>query len=190
MLFHEIGWFQGFQTETGPYLRTLLDPAHSQYLPRHQVETDPSWKQLIPYCIFECQGEIFSYQRGESGGESRLKSLRSIGIGGHISTEDQQNTPDAVYATGMRREIEEEIEIGTTWTESLVGLINDDESDVGRVHLGVVHLFRLDAPKVLPREESIKNTGFAPPAEFINRLDEFETWSQICLKNLFGDNGE
>jgi predicted NUDIX family phosphoesterase len=187
MLFHEIGWFQGFQPNTGPYLRTLLDPAHSRYLPRSEVETDPSWKQLIPYCIFIHAGQILHYTRGKAGGEARLRSLRSVGIGGHISIEDRQNVPDAVYATGMRREIEEEIEIGTAWTESLVGLINDDETDVGRVHLGVVHLFRLDQPKVRPREASIKDTGFAPPADLIARLEEFETWSQICLENLFRD---
>ena len=189
MLFHEIGWFQGFQPETGPLLRTLLDPAHSQYLPRSEVETDPSWKQLIPYCVFTCGGQILHYRRGQSGGESRLKSRRSIGIGGHISIEDQQNMPEAVYATGMQREIDEEIEISTNWSESLIGMINDDETDVGKVHLGVVHLFRLDEPKVSPREESIRDTEFAPPADLLGKLDEFETWSQICLKELCGAGG-
>jgi predicted NUDIX family phosphoesterase len=65
-----------------------------------------------------------------------------------------------------------------------VGLINDDETEVGRVHLGIVHIFDLDAPKVRPREESILESGFAPPAELVRDLDSFETWSQICLNHL------
>ena len=63
-------------------------------------------------------------------------------------------------------------------------MINDDESEVGRVHLGVVHVFELESAKVLPREESIQDTGFATPEELLADLDEFETWSQICLKQL------
>ena len=57
---------------------------------------------------------------------------------------------------------------------------------VGKVHLGIVHIFDLDAAKVRPREETILETGFADPAELLRDAGEFETWSQICLKNLFG----
>jgi predicted NUDIX family phosphoesterase len=66
-----------------------------------------------------------------------------------------------------------------------VGLINDDQTEVGRVHLGIVHLFELEEPKVRPREESIIETGFASPAKLTTDLASFETWSQICLKHLF-----
>jgi predicted NUDIX family phosphoesterase len=85
----------------------------------------------------------------------------------------------------MRREIEEEVFVETSFTQSCVGLINDDQTEVGRVHLGIVHLFELEAPKVRPREESIIETGFASPAKLTTDLDSFETWSQICLKHLF-----
>ncbi|MCA9111922.1 MAG: phosphoesterase, partial [Planctomycetaceae bacterium] len=64
-------------------------------------------------------------------------------------------------------------------------LINDDATEVGRVHLGVVHLFDLESAKVQPREESIIETGFAEPAELVQQRDAFETWSQICLDHLF-----
>lgn len=66
-----------------------------------------------------------------------------------------------------------------------MGIINDDESEVGRVHLGIVHVFDLNEPKVRPREASMIETGFAPPAELLAAEGEFETWSEICLKNLF-----
>jgi predicted NUDIX family phosphoesterase len=184
MLFHEIGYFQGFNANTGPYLETLLDAAHTSYRPRPQMESDPSFKQLIPYCIFRFQDQIFYYTRGKAQGEGRLHSKRSIGIGGHISSVDAGRV-GSPYLEGMRREIEEEVIIDTSYEHHLVGLINDDLTEVGRVHLGIVHIFDLAAPKVLPREKSIIETGFASPAQLHQDRAQFETWSQICLDYLF-----
>ncbi len=183
LLFHELGHFQGFTTDTARYLDTLLDPNFVSYRPRNEVEGDPSFKQLIPYCIFRCEGKIFYYTRSKEQGETRLHSKRSIGIGGHISAEDQ-NSGSNVYEVAMRREIEEEVEIASAFTEKCVALINDDQTEVGRVHLGVVHIFDLEAPKVFPREKSIINTGFEEPSQLIHQRDQFETWSQICFEFL------
>lgn len=182
-LFHEVGHFQGFSANIGPYMETLFDPAYVSYRPRPEVEEDPSFKQLIPYCIFRYQGEIFHYTRGKAQGESRLHSKRSIGIGGHISTEDA-GSGISVYREAMWREIGEEVYLETEYQESCVGLINDDLTEVGKVHLGVVHVFDLDQPKVRPREESIIQTGFAQPLQLAQERDRFETWSQICLDYL------
>jgi predicted NUDIX family phosphoesterase len=182
-LFHEIGHFQGFQPDVAPYLSTLFDPAYTSYRPRHEVEEDPGFKQLIPYCVFRCGGEIFSYRRGKLQGEGRLRSKRSVGVGGHISTDDV-GSRSAVYLEGMRREIAEEIYVEAAFQERCIGLINDDLTEVGRVHLGIVHIFDLEAPQVRPREESIQESGFAQPAELIRDRDSFETWSQICLDYL------
>jgi predicted NUDIX family phosphoesterase len=120
-------------------------------------------------------------------GEGRLHSKRSIGIGGHISVHDADE-PKSAYLEGMRREIDEEIRLETAFRQRCVGLINDDLTEVGQVHLGIVHLFDLEAPKVCPREKSIIETGFADPAEWIGdreQFEEFESWSQICLEHLF-----
>ena len=185
-LFREIGYFQGFCSNADPYLKTMLDPAYTSYRPRDRVEEDPSFKQLIPYCIFRHQEQLFHYKRGKLQGEGRLHSKRSIGVGGHISSEDQ-NGDGSPYLEGMRREIEEEIHIETTYRQQCVGLINDDLTAVGMVHLGIVHLFDLDAPKVRPREKSIIQAGFASPDELIKDRDSFESWSQICLDHLFAD---
>lgn len=97
------------------------------------------------------------------------------------------NREASPYFEGMRREIEEEVDVETGWKESCIGLINDDETDVGKVHLGIVHVFELDNPKVQPREKSMINAGFALPSELIHQMDEFETWSQICLRYLAGE---
>jgi predicted NUDIX family phosphoesterase len=184
-LFHDIGHFQGFCADPGRYLETLLDPVHTSYRPRDQVEDDPGFKQLIPYCVFRCGGRVFHYKRGKLQGERRLHSKRSIGIGGHISADDHSEA-GSPYLDGLRRELDEEVVLETPYRERCVGLINDDETEVGRVHLGIVHLFDLDQPKVRPREESIIDTGFADPVDLRSDRDQFETWSQICLEHLFG----
>lgn len=184
MLFREIGYFQGVSTDVGPYLRTLLDPAYISYRPRDQMENDPSFKQLIPYCIFRCGDQIFHYKRGTAQGEERLHSKRSIGVGGHICSLDQ-NENRSPYLEAMHREIAEEVDVQSPWEDRLIGLLNDDESEVGRVHLGIVHVFEVQQAKVLPREKSMLNAGFASVDELRKDLDQFETWSQLCLKHLF-----
>jgi predicted NUDIX family phosphoesterase len=187
-VFHRLGHFQGFCGEVDRYLKGLLDPAHTSYRPRSAMENDPSYKQLIPYVIFrhrEPSGrmQLFQYTRGKGQGESRLHAKRSIGIGGHIAADDA--TQSNAYDEGMRRELEEEVIIGTTYTGQMVGLINDDETEVGRVHLGVVHLLDVQRPAVEPRESEIIEAGFRQVDELLEDLGRFETWSQICLKALF-----
>lgn len=186
LLFHEIGYFQGFTTNVDRYIDTLLDPIHTSYRPRDVMESDPSFKQLIPYCIFKCGDQIFHYTRGKGQGEGRLHSKRSIGIGGHISSDDQSST-DSPYLLGMRREIEEEVLVGAPYRERCVGMLNDDLTEVGKVHLGIVHIFEMEAAKVLPKEKSIILSGFSPIADLKRERDQFETWSQICLDHLFPD---
>ena len=183
LLFHELGCFQGFCDRTEPYLSTLLNSTYIKYLPRDEAEEDPSYKQLIPYCIFRHDGKVFHYKRGKLQGEGRLHSKRSIGIGGHISADDHTDE-GSTYREAMQREISEEIFVDSPFTERCVGLINDDATEVGRVHLGIVHIFDLEAPKVRPREKSIMETGFALPADLVRDYDQFETWSQICLDYL------
>lgn len=183
MLFHEIGYFQGFHEDVTPYLKTLLDPAYTRYMPRNLAEEDPSYKQLIPYCIFKHGDDIFCYTRGTAQGEARLHAKRSIGVGGHISTVDRDSSHEP-YAAGMQRELDEEIEIGSTYTSRMLGLLNDDLTEVGKVHLGVVHIFELNEPQVAPREKSMIKAGFLPLAQLVRERDQFETWSQICLDFL------
>jgi len=183
-VFHEVGHFQGFCGDTDRYLDVILDPAYASYRPRPEMEADPSFKQLIPYCVFQCDGQVFNYRRGNDQGEARLHAKRSVGVGGHVSTLDLDGE-QIPYLEGMKREIAEEIDLQAEWTESCVGLINDDETEVGTVHLGIVHIFNLDKPKVAPREKSMIDAGFASPEQLVSELDEFETWSQICLRHLY-----
>lgn len=181
-----VGLFQGFCGSPDRYVAELLDPAHTYYRPRSTVEEDPSLKQLIPYCVlrwFAPDGTVslFAYTRGGGGGEARLRAKRSVGIGGHISDGDGLAGDAASYAAGMRRELDEEVTIRSPATERCVGLINDDSTPVGSVHLGIVHVVDLERPDVAARESDIAGDGFEPLATLLAARDRFETWSQFVL---------
>jgi predicted NUDIX family phosphoesterase len=190
-VFHDVGYFQGFTSKVDSYLDSLFCAEHTSYRPRNEVERDPSYKQLIPYVIFRHRDgsghdNVFQYTRGTGQGEGRLHRKRSVGIGGHISVVDvNHETDSSAYDEGMRREIDEEVIVETPYEARCVGLINDDETDVGRVHLGVVHVFDVERPAVRPREPDIAQSGFLPVREILKDLEGFETWSQICLEALF-----
>lgn len=192
-LFHRLGRFQGFNGDVQRYLDELLLPENTLFKLRAEVETDPSFKQLIPYMIFryiDPQGRqtVFQYTRGTGQGEERLHRKRSVGIGGHISTidlnADQGSSP---YEEGLRRELDEEVFIEAPYSARCVGMINDDQTEVGSVHLGVVYLFDLKRPAVRPRESEITQCSFRPVEKILAELAGFETWSQICMEALFGD---
>jgi predicted NUDIX family phosphoesterase len=180
---HAAGTFQGFRAYSDEYYRFLLDPVHFDFRPRGEVETDSSFKQLIPYAVLRWRDRLFHYRRGSSGTEKRLEALESVGIGGHVSAEDAAGGEDA-YRTGMMREVAEEVVIGGDFTERCLGFINDDTTPVGAVHLGVVHLFELSRADVSPRETALALPGFAPLAELLGRREAFETWSQMTLEEL------
>ena len=191
-LFHSLGYFQGFTADVSRYFPALLATEILSFRPRAEVETDPGFKQLIPYMFFshtDANGEmsLFQYIRGRGMGESRLHSKRSIGVGGHISSDDVggQQTLD-LYRTGMLRELHEEVELRAPYSERCVGMINDDETEVGKVHLGVVHHFQLERPDLVSRETDLIESGFVPVRELLADLAGFETWSSICLTAMFG----
>lgn len=190
-LLHDEGHFQGFSPHSDRYLERLLRPEHMSYRPRDQMEQDPSYKQLIPYMIVQHRDaagavSLFHYTRGKGQGEQRLHAKVSIGIGGHICAEDAGIDGEGdPYLEGMRRELDEELVIETPYSQRCVGLINDDETEVGRVHLGVVHILEVEQPQVRPREADILDSGFRSLDQLRTELDRMETWSSICLQAIY-----
>ena len=91
---------------------------------------------------------------------------------------------EAAYRAGVEREVNEEIAIEAPFEDRIVALLNDDTTEVGRVHLGVVHVFRLAEPKVMKREAMITNLSFLTKEELTARRDSLETWSQLCLDSF------
>ena len=182
--YEALGPFLGFRPADAPIQRRPR--SNEVFLPaRSEVETDPSFKQLIPYVVLRHGTKLFHYRRGKSGTETRLRALRSVGIGGHISEADAAGGVDP-YRTGMLREVTEEVQIGS-YGETFLGFISDDRTAVGSVHLGVVHLFELDSAAATPREDALACAGFAEVSKLWNERSEFETWSQFVLKELQAD---
>ena len=186
-LFDTLGAFQGINTNIDHYYKTLLDPANNFFIDRAAAEEDPTHKQLIPYALFHYQGKFLNYQRGKSGGEARLHAKRSLGIGGHINPVDTRNDHLGLetYMAGVEREIQEELNINGNHTQKIVAILNDDSNDVGKVHLGVVHLFELDTDDVTANEDSIADLKFSTIAELQGEMHEsLESWSQFCADIL------
>ena len=186
-VFESAGAFNGLALDTQRYLDKLFAPGVPRFIPRPQAEKDPSYKQLIPYVIMTCKGQYLSYVRGKRAGETRLVAKRSIGIGGHINPVDWtlfSADPYKIYLEAVQREVAEEVSVEAKYKDKVVALLNDDSNEVGRVHLGIVHLWTLDEPKVERREQMITQMGFMTLPELQEVRDTMETWSQICFKGL------
>jgi len=185
----EVGIFQGLAFDVDRYISRLFADGVGRFMPRSMAEKDPGYKQLIPYVIMTCDGKFLSYVRGKRAGEKRLQGLRSLGIGGHINPVDDMplfNTDFyEAYLAAVEREVAEEVAVEANRTDDqVVALLNDDSNEVGSVHLGIVHLWTLDGPKVSRREQMITQMAFMSPAELQEVRDTMETWSGLCLNHL------
>ena len=159
-LFDELGNFHGLNFEPEKYLSAILSRGNNFFLPRAKAENDPTHKQIIPYAIIAHGDTVLHYVRGKKAGEQRLVSKGSIGIGGHMNDDDESlfALDEAAY--------------------------RDDTTEVGRVHLGIVHVFCLAEPKVQKREAMITNLNFLNRDELLAIRDNLETWSQLCVDSL------
>jgi len=185
-LLDELGSFQGFRPDDGTLLEQILASGQARFIERGKAEEDPSFKQLIPYVVMTWKDKLLFYVRGKKTEEGRLRSLGSVGIGGHVSVTDQtlfDRDIREVFAAGLRREVTEEVEVQTEFTERVAGLINDDSNPVGKVHLGVLILWKLAEPRVIKRERSITSLEFLSLEELREGKNDLETWSQIVIAN-------
>jgi predicted NUDIX family phosphoesterase len=164
----------------------MLARGNNYFLARATAENDPTHKQIIPYAILACGNRVLHYVRGKKAGEQRLVAKGSIGIGGHLNDNDESlfAWDEAAYRAGVEREVNEEVQIDTPFADRIVALLNDDTTEVGRVHLGVVHVFQLEKPDVHKREAMITNLAFLTKSELEERRENLETWSQICLDHF------
>ena len=170
-LFDQLGSFHGLNFEPRPYLDALLSRGNNFFLPRAHAEEDPTHKQIIPYAIIAHNDTVLHYVRGKKAGEQRLVAKGSIGIGGHMNDTDESlfAWDENAYRAGVEREVNEEIKIESPFEDRIVALLNDDTTEVGSVHLGIVHVFRLAEPKVQKREAMITNLTFLSKEELLDR---------------------
>jgi predicted NUDIX family phosphoesterase len=182
-LLEHTGMFQGVSFELDKYFDIIHNPKNHSFLKRKDAETNPAYKQLIPYALLHCGSDVFVYRRGKLLDEKRLLGNYSLGIGGHISVTDP-GLFSTTYEDGLKREINEEVIIESRYTQRAVALLNDDSNEVGKVHFGVIHVLTLEKPLVRPREKSINETKFLNVSELEKDIDGFENWSKICIEHI------
>ena len=183
-LLEELGLFQGLSLEIDKYLPVVTASANILYLNRSEAELDKRFKQLIPYVLILCHDKILRYRRGKGGQETRLHGLYSVGIGGHISEEDHGLFSNRLgYHDGMRRELVEEVAI-EEGKDAAVAVINDDSTEVGFVHFGVVHVMQVASEDLVGRRSGILAPEFIPIAEAVKDPSGYESWSRFCLEHL------
>ena len=183
-LLEKLGLFQGLSFEVEKYLPVVTSPSNLVYLHRTEAEQDRRYKQLIPYVLLICNGKILRYRRGRGGQETRLHGLYSVGVGGHISdTDDGLFSKDVGYRDGMRRELQEEVAVEAV-DDAAVAVINDDSTNVGYVHFGVVHIMHVASEKAVGGRSGIVGPEFISLAAVVRDAATCESWSRLCLENL------
>ena len=151
---------------------------HGTFLPRDEMEADRSYKQVIPYLVLRDAERYFLMRRTRAGGDVRLFDRWSIGVGGHLNPGDED-----VFG-GLRREWREELVADFEPTFEPLALLNDDTTDVGSVHLGVVFVADAGGRPVEVRETDKLTGAFASPDEVAGGVDNLETWSRIVFEAL------
>ncbi|HEX7810135.1 MAG TPA: NUDIX domain-containing protein [Thermoanaerobaculia bacterium] len=144
------------------------------FIDRPTAEVSPQYKQIIPYVLIRHDGSYYLLQRTQKQTEARLHLKLSLGIGGHINPD----TPDIL--DGLQKELEEEVEVVGDYDLSFVGILNDDTTDVGSVHLGAVYVLDAHSGEVRVRETEKMTGRWATVDELETVRESMESWSQIA----------
>jgi predicted NUDIX family phosphoesterase len=155
--------------------------AHSEFHPRGLMETDPTYKQIIPYLIFQHKDKFFLMQRQERASETRLQNKYSLGIGGHMRLEDFAQGPD-LFAWA-KREFQEEVAYNGNLEILPIGVLNDDSNSVGQVHIGLVLILLGDSPDISVKSE-LKSGKLMSLVECFDYVPKMETWSQMMFMEI------
>lgn len=189
----------GFHRYPGYSALNVMREAGLWFGPRNLLEESPSFRQIIPYTVLVSQKDggvkILAYSRTSAGGETRLHSKVSIGVGGHIDLTDARTNPegrfdlDATIMDATIREITEELgEINDHVVyRKWAGIIIDNENPVGQVHIGMANVWymhdRFDVLKHTKIEDSLTGVGFYTCEQLLDDL-QLESWSRLMLNNI------
>ena len=179
------GAWHGFVTEGLDRYQKVIREKHF-FMPRPDVEEDPSYQQIIPYVVFHHGDRYFLTHRLRASAERRLRRQYSLGIGGHINPGDLASAGDPII-DGMRREWEEEVIYEGRFHAEMIGLLNDESAPVSKVHLGVVFLLEGDTPKIAIRETTKLAGELLTLADMRIYYLGMESWSQIVYDRLVGE---
>ncbi len=175
---HQAPWAGLKEVNFETYLHTIQEKR--EFLPRGIMETDSSYKQIIPYLVFEHENSYFLMQRQGDATEKRLQNKYSLGIGGHIRQEDM--TSDSIV-DWAKREFHEEVSYDGEVDVKPLGILNDDSNGVGQVHIGFVFLLTGKHNDISVKSE-LKNGQLLTLDSCKQYFTNMESWSQIVFEFL------
>lgn len=184
-------YFTGFQPAQAVDFEARILDGH-QTMQRGPAENDPGFQQPIGYAILINPGtrQIFAYQRAAKAGqydEKRLMGKWSWGVGGHIEPADIKQGGHPIRDS-MIRELTEETTCREMAAPKILGYINDDDTEVGKVHFGILYVVETPAREVGPGSPELANGRFYGLAELADILAdetcEVETWSALAFPAL------
>jgi predicted NUDIX family phosphoesterase len=203
--------FQGIDTSPKALLATLLS-GNTTHISRSDVEDVNYAKQFVTYVIVQCGHHVLSFERSHlSRAAEFLRGSKCIGFGGHVSAADLTifSEFDHGLSECARREVSEELSVYRTRADvksrsstqnltqklvresplELIGVLNDDSSEVGRRHVAVVYRLWIsnwdDARRLRKGESSIRSLEWIDLTDDTIDLNKYEYWSQLCLRKFY-----
>jgi predicted NUDIX family phosphoesterase len=158
---------------------------------RRDAEDDPGVIQLVSVFVLRYEGKFLTYKGTKRLPESRLHGYYSLAFGGHLNPDDipplmDMFSPEQSFPW-LERELREEVRLDPAVISRINyrGLLYDDSRPVSKQHLGIVYEITTNSSKF-----EIGERGFLIDAKYESvdsiraRLDEFENWSLLLLKEL------
>ncbi|MEX1173625.1 MAG: NUDIX domain-containing protein [Chloroflexota bacterium] len=169
--------WSGLRTEgVDAFLTTVA--VHGRFEDRAAAEQDATRKQVIPYLVLRDAERYFLMRRTRAGADARLHDRYTIGVGGHL------NPGDDGPLGGLEREWREELHADFLPAFRAIGLLNDESTDVGSVHIGIVYSADAAGRPVAVRERDKLSGAFADPVEVAAVVDGMESWSRLVFEAL------
>ncbi len=196
------GLFNGVKSKNfHKYLKLIFDKKSTFFLPRLKAEKDTDHKQILSYILVEKNNRLLRFVRGVyTNAHSMLRGSLCIGFGGHVQDYDldlfETLYNDNGYFNSVKRELLEELKIPesciTPETLKVIGVLNDDSSEVGKSHFAIIHKLdlnnlRIKDTKKLKGEKSINQLTFVPINELGDDFEKYEYWSKLCIKEFYKD---
>lgn len=155
---------------------SLIEREHI-FLDRPVAEVSEEWRQIIPYVVIRHGDDVFVLERTAKQTEARLHHKLSLGIGGHIN-------PGHDLMAGLKKELDEEVRVAGDYTLTFAGILNDESTEVGRVHLGAVFLLDAASPGVTVLETEKMRGAWRPRTSLAEAREAMESWSQVVYDEL------
>ncbi|MEK6927861.1 MAG: NUDIX domain-containing protein [Nanoarchaeota archaeon] len=177
--------FQGFIEMNDNFLDLIMDNCEYQ-LRNEDLEINPDFKQIIPYVVIvnPQTKQIFGYKRFKKMAgihEMRLHDKFSFGVGGHIDREEE--VEDVIF-DALMRELREEVKMEEYPVPNLIGFVNDDSTEVGEVHLGIIAIAETLGSVGKMEGDEVRDEKFYSIEEIDALLEnkeiEADSWTRIA----------